>query len=178
MSGRARHGKTESTEAIKSFAESQGETVKVYDVGDMIRRLCIATGRLPQVERVDMTKEQIQVLIDVGKEERTKNRNVWIERVVQQAITDNPDVAMCPNLRLPLEAEEIRKIGGVIIRCTRMNPDGSLYISPDRDPNDITETALQFWPADHYITYVSKPDARLVRMQAVTLYKYLTGFTE
>lgn len=176
-SGRARHGKTESTEAVKNFALSQGKTVGVYDVGNMIRLMAIASGRLPQVERKDMTREQLQVLIDLGKEMRDVDTNYWVKRVISQAILDNPDVAMCPNIRMPLEAQSIRDQGGHIVRVTRLNQDGSLFISPDRDPNDITETALEFWPADFYLTAKTTTDAQLIRMQAVTLYKYLAGYT-
>jgi hypothetical protein len=177
-SGRARHGKTECTLAVKQFAESEGKTVGVYDVGAMILKMCIKQNRLPQVKRENMTKDQLQVLIDVGKEMRDIDPNYWVKRVLEDAVSDGKDVAMCPNLRLPLEADSMRKAGGHIVRCTRLNANGTLYISPDRDPNDITETALEFWPADFYLTHITSPaGSYLIRMQAVTIYKYLSGYT-
>jgi hypothetical protein len=178
FSGRARHGKTECTEAIYSHImdnEHDSRQARVYDVGNMIRRMAIAEGRLPQVERKDMTKEQLQVLIDLGKEMRAVDHNYWVKQIIAAIEQEKPDVAMCPNVRLPQEAEAFESIGGFMVRCTRLNADGSLYISPDRDPNDITETALQFWPCKYHITTVTGVDARLVRMQAVTLFRYLTG---
>jgi hypothetical protein len=176
FSGRARHGKTECTMAIKEYAEKcECRTVGIYDVGAMILQMCIKQNRLPQVNRVDMTKEQLQVLIDVGKEMRKVDENYWVNRVVEQALEDKFDVAMCPNLRMPQECAAIRNVGGYVVRVNSLNADGSMYISPDRDPNDPTETALQFWAADFYLTVVDPPDATLLKAQAVTLYKYIRG---
>jgi hypothetical protein len=177
-SGRARHGKTECTKAVREFAEREGKTVGVYDVGAMILQTCVRQNRLPDVKRADMTKDQIQVLIDVGKELKNAfGQDYFAKRVVDKAKQDKVDVAMCPNLRLPVEADCFRKAGGVIVRVNSLNKDGSIYISPDRDPNDVTETALQFWPADYYLTVVDPVDARWIMLQAVTLYKYITGYT-
>lgn len=177
-SGRARHGKTECTLAVKRYAEYINESVGVYDIGAMILKTCIELGRLPQMKREDMTKEQIQVLIDVGKELKNEHgQDYFAQRVIAAAKADNVEVAMCPNIRLAVEADAFTKAGGKIVRINRLNPDGSQYISPDRDPNDITETALQFWPADYYLTHVTTADAQFIKMQAVTLYKYFRGYT-
>lgn len=136
--------------------------------------MAIETGRLPQVEREDMTREQLQILVDLGKEMRQKDENYWVNNVLGLVAVDQPNVALCPNLRLPLEAQAFRDVGGYVVRCERLNANDSLYISPDRDPNDITETALQFWPADYYLT--TKPDQiQLLEAQARTLYRYLQG---
>lgn len=164
--------------AIKDYAEKcEHRQVGVYDVGAMILAMCIKQNRLPDVKRADMTKEQLQVLVNVGNEMRKVDRNYWSKRIVSQAKEDNFDVAMCPNLRFPQEADAFREAGGVVVRLTSLNKDGSIYISPDRDPNDVTETALSFWAADYYLTVVDPVDAELLRRQAVTLYKYLRGYS-
>jgi hypothetical protein len=175
-SGRARHGKTIFCEAIYHYVTQNGGTAKIYDVGDMIRREAINQGRIPNVERNDMTRAQLEILIAVGKEMRKIEPNYWINRLLHAAANDVFDVALCPNLRLPIEAQAFRDVGGYVVRCTRLNKDGSLFISEDRPPNDITETALQFWPADFYLTTVDG-DVDFMALQAVTLYKYLTSFS-
>jgi hypothetical protein len=172
FSGRARHGKTVAAEAILRHVLAQGGTGKLYDIGDMIRRYCITHGRLPQVERKDMTREQLEILINVGKEKRAVDVDFWGNAMVAQMVADNFDVALCPNARYASEATLFRGIGGYIVRCTRLNANGSIFISEDRPPNDVSETELEFWPADFYLT--TKPDQEeFMARQAVTLYEYL-----
>lgn len=176
FSGRARHGKTECMLAVKEYAERAHHTVGIYDVGSMILKACHISGRLPAtLKREDMKKEDIQVLIDVGKELKNQfGQDYFANMVVQNAKDEHCDIAMCPNLRLPIEADVFRKSGGIIVRVTRLNADGSLFISSDRDPNDVTETALQFWPADYYLTNVNNPrGAELLKRQAAVLYQYI-----
>lgn len=177
-SGRARHGKSECTAAVKAFAEAEGKTVGVYDVGAMILETCIKQNRLPNIKRADMTRDQLQVLIDVGKEIKNHfGQDYFAKRIVGKALEDGVDVAMCPNLRLAVEAQTFRDAGGIVVRLTSLNKDGSIYISPDRDPNDVTETSLQFWPADYYLTVVDPVDAEWIKRQAITLYRYIAGYT-
>lgn len=171
-SGRARHGKTEACEAVYRHVTAQGGTAKLYDIGDMIRRFCISTGRLPQVERKDMTREQLEILINVGKKQRAIDVNFWIGELVRTIKAEQPDVALCPNARYESEAVAFRDIGGYMLRLTRLNANGSVFISEDRPANDISETALEFWPADFYITHKTG-QLELVKRQAVTLYEFI-----
>lgn len=172
FSGRARHGKTICCDSIYKHARSRSYMANIYDIGGMIRRVCVEEGRLPDILREDMTREHLEVLIAVGKEKRSISQNYWVERVLAQIEKDQPHIALCPNLRLPLEADAWHAVGGVVVRCVRLNANGSLFISEDRPPNDITETALEFWPADFYLT--TKPDQiEFLERQAVALYEYL-----
>lgn len=172
-SGRARHGKTETCEAIRDAALADGLNAKIYDIGQLIRAEAIEMGLLPaDLKREDMKPEHLDVLIHVGKLRREQHKNYWVREVLWQANNDMPDVAICPNIRLPIEADAFRQAGGYIIRNKRLNADGSTYISPDRPPNDITETALEFWPADFYLTTING-HLPLLRIQAAAIYKYL-----
>lgn len=173
FSGRARHGKTIASEAIQHYVTGIGRTAQIYDIGGMILRHCILNGLLPVgTVRAQMTRDQLQVLIDVGKQMRETESNYWVNRLLSEIEADQPDVALCPNLRLPQEADAFRAKGGYIIRCTRLNENGSLFISEDRPPNDITETALEFWPADFYLT-MKQGHPKLVEAQAICIYDYL-----
>jgi hypothetical protein len=172
FSGRARHGKTICCDTIYKHARSRGFLANIYDIGGMIRLVAIDEGRLPDVPRESMTRDQLQILIDIGKEKRSISENYWVERVLAQVEKDKPSIALCPNLRLPMEADAFHKAGGYVVRCTRLNENGSLFISEDRPPNDITETALEFWPADFYLT--TKPDQiEFLERQSIALYEYL-----
>lgn len=182
FSGRARHGKTEACNAIADHVNNDLDfavyghepTARLYDIGDLIRRYCIANELLPQVERADMSREQLEILINVGKEKRAVDLNFWFAQLIGQIKLDAPDVALLPNLRYANEAAGTRAAGGYIIRMTRLNPDGSTFISDDRPANDISETSLEFWAADFYITQ-KDGHAALTGEYAVTLYEYLRG---
>lgn len=174
FSGRARCGKTFSCEAIKRYVTAAGLTAKLYDIGNLVRLYSIANGLLPQVEREDMTKEQLAVLVKVGADQRAVDPEFWLRTMGAAIEADKVDVALIPNLRMPNEADWVRARGGYVIRVKRLNPDGSEYISADRDPNHFLETALEFWQADFY-TVVKGGQATLVEEQAVAIYKYVTG---
>jgi hypothetical protein len=55
-----------------------------------------------------------------------------------------------------------------------LNADGSVFISSDRPPNDTSETNLEFWPADFYLTQ-KEGHADLTAKLAVCVYEYLAG---
>lgn len=172
--GRARHGKTEATESIVKYMRQWDlPTVGVYDIGDAVRRWCIEHGRLPEVARADMTSDQLQILINVGKEKRAVDVNFWIGQMLQRIDYDDFDVAICPNIRYPNEVEAVRSFtGGTIIRCTRYNSDGSIYISPDRPPNDSSETCTEMILADYYLAS-REGEQDWMQAQAIALYEYL-----
>jgi len=175
FSGRARHGKTESCEAIKHFVESyhcSHKTAGIYDIGNQVRLYCIENHLLPQVERKDMDSKQLQVLIDVGRMKRAQDEDFWMDQIMDAIMRDGRDVALIPNLRYENEVRIVRSFNGYVVRVTRLNRDGSTYISRDRNPNDASETTLQNVPADFYLT-VNSGHPALVQQQAVALYKYL-----
>lgn len=181
VSGRARHGKTEACLAIAGHVNGYNwdgkladGSAQLYDIGDLVRRYCIAGGILPPVERADMNRSQLEILINVGKEKRAANVDFWIGQMLGQIALDNPAVALIPNLRYCNEAEAVRNAGGYVVRLNRLNNDGSTFISEDRPANDISETSLEFWPADFYITQ-KNGHAGLTADFAITLYEYLRG---
>ena len=186
FSGRARHGKTEACEAIAKYVATEVRrchtpgiairhaTAAIYDIGNFVRLYCIGKGRLPAVERKDMTKEQLQVLIDVGKEKRAEDPDYWLKPMFTAIGADQPDVALIPNLRYWNEVDAVKRANGYVVRVTRMTGTGADFISPDRNPNDVSETSLYHcWETDFYIT-VKDGHAELVRKQAVAIYQYLS----
>ena len=195
FSGRARHGKSEACEAIAKYVATEvwrpktGElctchtpgiaiqhraTATIYDIGNFVRLYCIGKGRLPAVGRKDMTKEQLQVLIDVGKEKRAEDPEYWLKRMFTAIGADQPDVALIPNLRYWNEVDAVKQRGGYVVRVSRLTGSGADFISPDRDPNDVSETSLYHcWETDFYIA-VKEGHAELVRKQAVAIYQYLS----
>ena len=122
----------------------------IADIGADILRFCIEQKRLPAKPREALTKEELQVLVDVGKEMRDEDENFWLERI-EKRIENRPLLVIVPNIRYANEAAWVDE-RGFLIRVTALNMNGSPYISPDRDPNHDSETELEFARADYYIT--------------------------
>jgi hypothetical protein len=177
VSGRARHGKTSACEAIIKHVSSLDQKAKLFDIGDEVRKYCIEKELLPKVARKDMTREQLEVLIETGKHKRKENANYWIDLLLEEMhATKNKDidVALFPNIRYVNEAAAIRKEGGYLIGCKRYNEDGSDFISPDRPANDISETGMRFIVPDYYINTKSGEDI-LVGKIAITIFEHIKG---
>src|SRR3989304_1211177 len=68
-----------------------------------------------------------------------------------------------PNPRYLDEIAYLRAHAGIMVSITRLNPDGSSYISLNADPNDPSETELLHAPADFYLV---NTDRWLLRRQA------------
>jgi hypothetical protein len=87
----------------------------------------------------------------------------------------NSQVAIIPGVRFPDEIDWLRASPhGIIMRITRYNKDGSVYISPDRDPNDPMETCLNRIVPDFDISAVSGQQDWL-RWQATSFANYLAA---
>lgn len=182
FSGKARHGKTEACTAIKQYCDRDGVVCKAYEFSAVILDWCIAEGVLPAGStRTTLNTEQLAKLVWAGNYGRaTFGQNFWVGQILAAMQRDNPEVALTPNIRFAHEVDMLHAVEeakGYVVRCTRLNENGSMYISPDRDPNDVTETSLDYFPVDFYLT-AKNGHAALMVMQAVQLYKFLAGETQ
>lgn len=173
MIGRARSGKSSAVTEIEKYATDRGLSVAVYDIGDMVRRYCISQGLLVDKPRAALNKEDLAVLVDVGKRQRDTDENFWVDQMTTAIAKEMPDVALIPNIRYPNEIDVV-KTDGYLVKVKALNPDGSEFISTDRDPNHISETALLGVPADFYIT-ANRGDSALVGEMAITIFEYVLG---
>lgn len=175
FTGKAEHGKTQACATIKQWVEDNGGSAAVFEISQLILEHCYNGGLIKRGEKRDQqNKEQNKILVDEGTRMRAVNPNHWTDLVVKQMLESGVDVAMCPNVRFPQEADAIRKEGGSIIRVNRVNKDGSKFVSETRDPNHPCETALDFWPADYFLVNVTGHGALLDEL-VMTLYEYILG---
>jgi AAA domain len=157
--GKPGSGKTTAADAIKaSFAG-----VVVYSISDLI---CAELG----VKREEV--KDARVLQDHGTRQRAKDKLHYTRQIVQQIAKDSPRIAVISNVRMVTEVVGVRALQGHLIRCTCFNIDGSEYSKNDRDMKHALETELDGFNWDHYIT-AKRGESRLVRMQTVTLVRYL-----
>jgi hypothetical protein len=138
---KACHGKDS---AAQHLIESFPAYVKRFAFADALRCYC-------RVE-YGMTTKDAPLLQRVGIEMRAKKPTVWIDAVYWQLVENAPPVAIITDVRFENEANFVKALGGVLVRLERLNrEDGMLYQATDRDPNHISETALNDYPWDHTI---------------------------
>lgn len=173
FSGKAEHGKTASAHILKEFVEGDGGTCSIHEISTLIRMECIAEGLLPEgITREEMNREQLAILIKKGNDRRAERPTYWTDTIVASMLASGTDVAICPNLRFTQEAEAIRIAGGYITRVNRLNANRTPFISTTRDPNEITETGLDYWAADFYITNVTS-HGKLLERNVIAVYEHI-----
>lgn len=114
-----------------------------------------------------------------GTEYRRNNygQNYWVKKLVSQVAKESVDIALITDTRFPNEAQAIKDLGGYCVNVTRVNKDGSPFVDPSRDPNHLSETALDGWPWDFKMVLPSGSVA-LIGELAVTYVEYLRGLHE
>jgi hypothetical protein len=170
LSGKSEHGKSAASRVIVEASQFLGLGARVVEISAIIRLSAVSRGLLPpDVKREEMNYEQIKVLVDEGSWGRAQDPDYWTKQV-HSMIEASPDldVAIIPNIRFPQEVTGC----DYVVRLNRLNYDRSPFISTTRDPNDITETALDHCRADFYITNVTG-HARLFEMNVTTLFAYI-----
>jgi len=169
---RAKQGKSLFCQTIIEHCDRIGIKWREYSISDLILAYAIEAGLLPKMTRAECTDGHVAILVKLGNEKRAENEDFWVDQIHTAIVRDKPNVALIPNVRFPSEAEFIKGFGGVNVRVSRLNANGTKYVSPSRDPNDQTETSLDFWKWDFEIRNVAGRPYWL-RRQAIALFEYL-----
>jgi hypothetical protein len=148
---RARHGKDTAAKAIISAMDERrargqfAPTVERFSFADDLYAICrVLYG---------MTAKDAPLLQRVGVEYRdTKGVDVWVRSVYAKMQDARPMLAIVTDVRFPNEFAFIKALGGVTVRVSRVNPDGSLFVDPSRPATHISETALADAPWDVELT--------------------------
>lgn len=171
--GRAKNGKTTVADAIKEHANASGMSAFVYDIGLTILKHCQRTRKIDADKtRPELNAAELGIMISEGKRMRAIKEGYWVDMIELAIQADGFDVALIPNIRYLNEVDMVRRNGGVIVRVDATNPDGSPFISRDRDPNDISETTFLRLVPDYWIR-AHVGESALVSEQAITLFRYL-----
>jgi hypothetical protein len=173
LAGKAEHGKTAAARIIREWVVKQGGTAGIFEISTLILDHCVKLGLIPAgTKREQCTDAQVKILVDEGTRMRESNPMYWTDLIVPTMLNSGVDVAICPNLRFPQEAQAIRTAQGYVWRVNRLNPDGSPFVSTTRDPNHSCETSLDTWPADFYLYNMTGHGALLEEL-VVTLFEYI-----
>lgn len=180
---RARSGKDTAGEAIMSYYNSERDKqrrcglavvapeVRIFKFADALYKVCR--------EEYGMVGKDAPLLQKVGEGRRFEfGLNYWINQleaaVVTFSLTNRNGIAIITDVRYQNEGDWVKSKGGYLIETTRLNQDGSVYISPDRDPNFVSETQLHNYNFDAHI--VSK-SAALTAELAITHAEYFRSLS-
>ena len=143
--GRARSGKSTVASALVRLTTTLYYLqASQYDIGQ---------------EVLELLPHELHTLVLVGKQKREEEPDFWLDKIGRRMWHEAPDVAVIPNVRYTNEADFVRQHSGYLIRVVALNPNGSEYISPDRDANHESETELLGVRTDFTLTaYKGEPD--------------------
>jgi len=160
---RARNGKSEAALAIHRHFWNDRTVVIPFALA--IKEWCR--------QHHGMAEKNGDLLQRVGTACRAGDPDRWI-RELQRRIPPHARVVLIPDVRRRNEFDWIRGMGGALIRVTRTNPDGTTFVSQDRDQYHVTETELENADWDYEIAAPSGDSAELAR-QARSVYKQVKG---
>lgn len=172
ITGRARNGKTTVAEALRAVANRYALDARIYDIGAQVLRFCQETRLIsPLAKRAELRRDELEILVRVGKEQRDLDQDFWLRTLQENIAKDGPHVAIIPNVRYQNEARWVQNVStGYLVRVSALNhPDGSPYVSPDRDPNHPSETELLPWPVNFFITAYRGQASVLERVAAALM---------
>lgn len=72
----------------------------------------------------------------------TRGEDIWIRTAYYDVLDSRPTIAVFPDCRFENECKMVTDMGGILIKVTRLNKDGSAFIAQDRDPNHPSEASL------------------------------------
>lgn len=117
-----------------------------------------------------MVGKDAALLQKVGQERRTQNPNYWVDQVAKQ-LSNFYGIALITDCRYKNEAAWIKSVGGVLLNVTRLNHDGTQFISNDRDPKHISEIDLDGYNWDARIS-TKTGETALAAELAITTVNY------
>jgi len=130
-----------------------------------------------------MTSKDPELLQAWGQYKRTIDPDYWVKKTKQDIddlinnSNNDYEIVLLPGTRHLNEYEFVKQMGGEYWSVTRLNEDGSVYVDPTRDPNHISETALDALTEDQIdlkIVCESGDLSFLERTSSVKLNKIIT----
>ncbi len=102
----------------------------------------------------------------VGMKFREQDENYWVNKVQAKIEKEKPEIAVVTDCRFPNETAWVKENGGEMIEVIRRLEDGTQFVDPGRDPNHISETALDNYNFD-FIISVRDGDLDALKSKAI-----------
>lgn len=160
---KARHGKNFVADTIHQHFPA---ITRIIGFADALKAHCrVAYG---------MTTKDAPLLQMVGTDlYRRQNPNIWVDALRYTAEEASEPIILIPDCRFPNEVDFVKSQGGATIKVSRLNPDSSPFVAPDRDPHHLSETALDDYPWDYVITAQSG-DTPLLTFRAIETFRAIS----
>lgn len=142
---KARSGKNSAADAIKAYAVQNGFVkVEIVSFADELRRMA--------VEFCGMTRKDPPLLQRLGVHMRNFEPDFWVNLLAAKVGTLRPELILIPDLRFQNEAAWIKSQNGYCVEIIRFNADKTRLVAQDRDPNHISEVALDSYAWDYSVS--------------------------
>lgn len=110
-----------------------------------------------------MTEKDPEILQFWGTNfRRAQEDEYWVKRVLEKVnevgynyTGQEPLIILIPDTRFKNELKAVKEYGGIYVRVTRLNEDGSRFYATDRDPNHPSECELEGIDGDINVVAVS-----------------------
>lgn len=176
---KARHGKDTAGEAVVDYYNNErairiqhgvapSPAAKIFKFADALYKVCR--------EEYGMTDKDGPLLQKIGDGRREEfGQDYWIKKLAE-SISKFSGHAIITDIRYINEADWVKSISGFVVNVSRLNLDGTPYVTTDRDPNFISEVQLDGYNFDAYIK-VREGDAALTAELAITIAEYFNSLT-
>lgn len=144
---KARQGKTSASEAIAKHALAEKGFTRVLQIG-------FADGVYKVARDVfGMTEKDPPLLQKVGSFARDIDPDVWVKHLAKKVDETPQELIIIYDLRYQNEAAWVKsKGGGYCVEVKRYTADGKRLVAQDRDPNHISEVALDGYVFDYTVS--------------------------
>jgi hypothetical protein len=157
LCGHARHGKDETAKLLLRLWPG----AERFAFSDALSAICrVAHG---------MVTRNPAMLQEVGMMYRDNQQGVWLDALYGAIEDRQPALAIITGVRFPDEAQMVRSMGGSLVRVVRNEPDGTPFLTGDRDTRHRAEAAIDILRVDDEIVARSGDMAGLDRAVRVWL---------
>lgn len=176
---RARQGKNVVASELQRLA---GDKLKQYALADELKRYCKENhDQLVKEHNLDITSHKddpiygyVKVLQFVGTDLfRKQDPDHWVKALDSRIKAEKPEIALITDVRFPNEANYIHGNNGAVVKVVRIKADGTPYVSPDRDPNHPSETALDDYTDWDFVILGADGELEALRQVTADLYEML-----
>ena len=120
-----------------------------------------------------MTTKDAPLLQKVGDGRREQfGKTYWIDKLSAK-IDAFKGIAVITDVRYTNEADWVNARGGHCINVRRLHPDGTPFVTTDRDPNFISEVQLDPY---NYEFYIMSKYAAYTADAAITIAEFIRGW--
>lgn len=177
LGAKARQGKN----FVANYMQEAVEAISLYAFADELKLYCKEhhDELVPKWQLAHQTKQQpgfkedaiygcTPILQWYGSDvARKEDPDTWVKALAKRIETEKPTVAVITDCRFENEAQFVKERGGYLVEVIRRNPDGSQFRDPGRDPNHISETALDEYMGWDYTIMCKDGDLNALKAKSL-----------